>query len=410
MDCATSADGLRVVRYWVLCLVFHDWFFMTKLSFVVRNAFRNKRRSVLTVLSIGFSLLLLTLMMTIWRSFYIDKGAPDSMKRVITRDKVSLTFFLPTYYRDKIRSLPGVVAIVPMTYFGGIYKDDRPENSFAQFATDPSEYMKVASDKVVPADQLLAWQRDRAGAMVDVELAKKFGWKIGDRITLKGTFLPVDPELTVRAIFSMDPSPRTLYFHTAYLEEAIPWFKGQAGFFDTRVASADDVPAVTAAIDDMFRNSPEPTKTESEHAFKLSFVAMLGNVKAFILSICAAVVFAILLVSANTMAMSIRGRTREVAVLKTLGFTARNVLSLFVGEAVALSLAGGALGILAAAGVIHLFSHSPVGIGISNGLTVTVPTMAVALAVAASVGFFSACLPAYNASRMNIVEGLRHIG
>jgi putative ABC transport system permease protein len=388
---------------------------MTKLSFVVRNAFRNKRRSILTVLSIGFSLLLLTLMMTIWRSFYIDKGAPDSMKRVITRDKVSLTFFLPTYYRDKIRSLPGVVAIVPMTYFGGIYKDDRPENSFAQFATDPSEYMKVASDKVVPADQLLAWQRDRAGAMVDVELAKKFGWKIGDRITLKGTFLPVDPELTdpeltVRAIFSMDPSPRTLYFHTAYLEEAIPWFKGQAGFFDTRVASADDVPAVTAAIDDMFRNSPEPTKTESEHAFKLSFVAMLGNVKAFILSICAAVVFAILLVSANTMAMSIRGRTREVAVLKTLGFTARNVLSLFVGEAVALSLAGGALGILAAAGVIHLFSHSPVGIGISNGLTVTVPTMVVALAVAASVGFFSACLPAYNASRMNIVEGLRHIG
>jgi putative ABC transport system permease protein len=383
---------------------------MTKTSFVVRNAFRNRRRSVLTMLSIGFSLLLLTLMMTIWRSFYIDQGAPDSMKRVITRHRVSLTFFLPTYYRDKIRSLPGVVAIVPMTYFGGIYKDDRPENAFAQFATDPVEYMKVGSDKVVPADQLLAWQRDRAGAMVDIELAKKFGWKVGDRITLQGTFLPVNPELTIRAIFSMDPPPRTLYFHTAYLEEAIPWFKGQAGFFDTRVASADDVPQVSAAIDEMFRNSPEPTKTESEHAFKLSFVAMLGNVKAFILSICAAVVFAILLVSANTMAMSIRGRTREVAVLKTLGFTARNVLSLFVGEAVALSLTGGILGILGAAGVVHIFTHSPVGIGISNGLTVTLPTMAVALMVAASVGFFSACLPAYNAARLNIVEGLRHIG
>ena len=383
---------------------------MTKISFVIRNSFRNKRRSILTMLSIGFSLLLLTLMMTIWRSFYIDQGAPDSMKRVITRHRVSLTFFLPTYYRDKIRSLPGVVAIVPMTYFGGVYKDDRPENSFAQFATDPSEYMKVGSDKIVPPDQLLAWQRDRAGAMVDVELAKKFGWKIGDRITLQGTFLPVNPELTIRAIFSMDPPPRSLYFHTAYLEEAIPWFKGQAGFFDTRVASADDVPQVSAAIDEMFRNSPEPTKTESEHAFKLSFVAMLGNVKAFILSICAAVVFAILLVSANTMAMSIRGRTREVAVLKTLGFTASNVLSLFVGEAVALSLAGGVLGIVAAAGVIQLFSHSPVGIGVSNGLTVTVPTMGVALLVAAAVGFFSACLPAYNAARMNIVEGLRHIG
>jgi putative ABC transport system permease protein len=384
--------------------------FMTKISFVVRNSFRNKRRSILTMLSIGFSLLLLTLMMTIWRSFYIDQGAPGSMKRVITRHKVSLTFFLPTYYRDKIRSLPGVVAIVPMTYFGGIYKDDRPENSFAQFATDPSEYLKVASDKTVPADQLLAWQRDRAGAMVDVELARKFGWKIGDRITLKGTFLPVNPELTIRAMFSMDPPPRTLYFHTAYLEEAIPWFKGQAGFFDVRVASAEDVPNVTAAIDDMFRNSPNPTKTESEHAFRLSFVAMLGNVKAFILSICAAVVFAILLVSANTMAMSIRGRTREVAVLKTLGFTAGNVLSLFVGEAVALSLAGGVLGILAAFGVVQLFTHSPAGIGISTGMTVTVPTMLVALLVAASVGLVSACLPAYSASRMNIVEGLRHIG
>jgi putative ABC transport system permease protein len=388
----------------------YDWVVMTKISFVVRNAFRNKRRSILTVLSIGFSLLLLTVMMTIWRSFYMDAGPPDSSKRVITRHHVSLTFLLPTYYREKIRSLPGVVAVVPMTYFGGKYKDDRPENSFAQFATDPSEYLKVASDKVVPADQVLAWQRDRAGAMVDVELAKKFGWKIGDRIHLQGTFFPANPELTIRAIFTMDPSPRTIYFHAAYLDEAIPWFKGQAGFFDTRVASADDIPQVAGAIDDLFRNSPAPTKTESEHAFKLSFVAMLGNVKAFILSICAAVVFAILLVSANTMAMSIRGRTREVAVLKTLGFTARNVLSLFVGEAVALSLAGGTLGILAAAGLIHIFSHSPVGIGISNGLTVTIPTMAVALLVAASVGFFSACLPAYNASRLNIVEGLRHIG
>lgn len=383
---------------------------MTKISFVVRNAFRNKRRSVLTVLSIGFSLLLLTVMMTIWRSFYMDAGPPDSAKRVITRHRVSLTFLLPTYYRDKIRSLPGVVAVVPMTYFGGKYKDDRPENSFAQFATDPSEYLKVASDKVVPADQILAWQRDRAGALVDVELAKKLGWKIGDHITLRGTFFPANPELTIRAMFTMNPSPRTMYFHAAYLDEAIPWFKGQAGFFDTGVATAGDIPQVAAAIDDMFRNSPAPTKTESEHAFKLSFVAMLGNVKAFILSICAAVVFAILLVSANTMAMSIRGRTREVAVLKTLGFTGGNVLSLFVGEAVALSLAGGALGILAASGLIHLFSHSPVGIGISNGLTVTIPTMIVALTVAASVGFFSACLPAYNASRLNIVEGLRHIG
>src|ERR1700674_3686644 len=231
-----------------------DWVFMTKVSFVVRNAFRSKRRSVLTVLSIGFSLLLLTLMMTIWRSFYIDKGAPDSAKRVITRHRVSLTFLLPTYYRDKIRSLPGVVAVVPMTYFGGKYKDDRPENTFAQFATDPEEYLKVASDKTVPADQLAAWQRDRAGAMVDLELAKKLGWKIGDRITLEGTYFPVNPELTIRALFVMQPAPRSLYFNSKYLDEALPWLKTQADFFDARVASEKDVPAVAEAIDEMFRN------------------------------------------------------------------------------------------------------------------------------------------------------------
>ena len=383
---------------------------MTLGSFIVKNAFRNRRRSILTVLSISFSLLLLTLMMTIWRTFYIDQGAPDSAKRVITRHRVSLTFFLPGYYRDKIRSIPGVVAVVPMTWFGGIYKDDRPENFFAQMATDPEEYLKVASDKIVPPDQAQAWVRDRAGAMVDIELAKKYGWKIGDRITLKGNIFPADPELTIRAIYTRVPPQRTLYFNAKYLEEAVPWFKGEAGFYDTRVQSASDVPAVAAAIDDEFRNSPAPTKTETEHAFQLSFVAMLGNVKAFILSICAAVVFAILLVSANTMAMSIRSRTREVAMLKTLGFTARTVLSLFVGEAVALSVAGGVLGIVAASGLVLLIAHSPSGIGIPAGLSVTVPTMMVALLVAASVGFISACLPAYNASRMNIVEGLRHIG
>ena len=122
---------------------------MTLGSFVVKNAFRNKRRSALTVLSIGFSLLLLTLMMTIWRTFYIDQGAPDSAKRLMTRHRVSLTFFLPGYYREKIRALPGVVYVAPMTWFGGRYKDDKPENFFAQFATDPEEYLKVAADKNV---------------------------------------------------------------------------------------------------------------------------------------------------------------------------------------------------------------------------------------------------------------------
>jgi len=383
---------------------------MTLSSFVVRNTFRNKRRSFLTMLSISFSLLLLTLMVSIWRTFYIDVGAADSAKRVITRDRVSLAFFLPGYYRDKIRSIPGVLAVAPMTWFGGRYKDDRAENFFAQMATDPDEYLKVASDKIIPPDQVLAWQRDRAGALVDVTLADKYGWKIGDKITLLGTIFPVNPELTIRGIYHRDPPQNALYFNAKYLEESVDWFKGQAGFYSTQVAQPGDVARVSSAIDDMFRNSPEPTKTESEKAFQLSFVATLGNVKAFILGICGAVVFAILLVSANTMAMSVRSRTREVALLKTLGFTRQRVLSLFVFEAVALAVSGGVLGILGAVGLIQWLTHSSIAVGVPINMKVTLPSVGLSLLVAATVGLLSGYFPAYGASRINIVEGLRHIG
>jgi putative ABC transport system permease protein len=383
---------------------------MTLGSFVMRNAFRNKRRSLLTMLSIGFSLLLLTLMMSIWRTFYIDQGPPNTMKTIITRDRVSLAFFLPAYYRDKIRAIPGVVAVAPMTYFGNVYKDDRASNSFAQVVTDPDEYLKVAPDKIVPPDQLLAWQKDRTGALVDIELVKKFGWKIGDRLTLQSPYFPVHPEVTIRAIYTVDPPVRALYFNTKYLEESVSWFKGQAGWYIAQVARPTDVAPVSKAIDEMFQNSPQRTKTESQQAFRLSFVSSLGNVKAFIVTICGAVVFAILLVSANTMAMSIRARTREVAVLKTLGFTRRRVLSMFVGEAVAVSLAGGALGVLGATLLIRWLTHSPIAIGIPAEMTVTGLTMVVSLLVAATVGLISGCVPAYTASRTNIVDGLRHIG
>jgi putative ABC transport system permease protein len=383
---------------------------MTLGTFVVRNTFRNTRRSILTMLSIGFSLLLLTLMISIWRSFYIDQVAPEAAKRVITRDRVSLAFFLPAYYRDKIRTLPGVTAITPLTWFGGRYKDDRPENFFAQLATDPDEYLKVASDKIVPPDQIAAWQRDRAGALVDVTLANKYGWKIGDHITLQGTIFPANLDLTIRAIYHRDPPQNALYFNSKYLEESVSWFKGQAGWYATQLASAGDVGPVSKQIDDMFHNSPLPTKTESEKAFQLSFVATLGNVKAFILGICGAVVFTILLVSANTMAMSVRGRTREVAVLKTLGFTRQYVLSLFVGEAVALSVMGGTLGVLGAAGLIQFLTHSSIAVGVPINMKVTLPTVLISILVAATVGFISGWMPAYSASRKNIVEGLRHIG
>jgi putative ABC transport system permease protein len=382
---------------------------MTLRSFVVKNAFRNKRRSILTMISIGFSLLLLTLMMTIWRSFYIDKGSPEAALRLITRHRVSLTFFIPEAYREKIRRVPGVVQVAPMSWFGGKYKDDRPENFFAQFATDPEEIFKVHKDWQVPPDQLMNWQRDRAGAAVEHRLAEKFGWKIGDRVNLMGTIFSVNPELTIRAIFVSPDRWDGMLFHEEYLQQAIPRFKGQVDTFALLADSAESVPQIARAVDEMFHNSPQPTKTETEKAFQLGFIAMLGNVKAFILGICGAVVFAILLVSANTMAMSIRERIREVALLKTLGFNRRTILAFFVSEAVALAVMGGAVGVLAANGLVYMVAHSPQG-GMLGGITVTWPTLLVALVVAALVGFVSALLPSYHAANLNISEGLRHVG
>ena len=382
---------------------------MTLTRFVTKNAFRNKRRSILTVLSIAFSLLLLTLMMTIWHAFYLDQGSAESAQRLVVRHRVSLTFSLPGYYREKIRAMPGVEAVVPVSWFGGIYKDQKPENFFAQFGTDPEEFFKVFRDLELPPEQVVAWQRDRQGVIVDSSLATKYGWKLGDRIVLQGTIYPVNLELIIRGIYHSNPDNKSVYFNAKYVEEAVSFFKGQAGTFSILASSPADVSKVASTIDDTFRNSPQPTKSESEKAFGLEFVAMMGNVKAFILSICSAVVFATLLVSANTMAMSIRERTREVAVLKTLGFTRRSVLGLFVSEAVALSLFGGLIGAGLGWGMVYLLTHSPQFISFFP-LRVTPLIGVIALLTSGLVGLLSAAVPSYTASQVNIVDGLRHIG
>ena len=381
---------------------------MTLTRFVTKNAFRNKRRSILTVLSIAFSLLLLTFMMTLWHAFALEDGSAESAQRLIVRHRVSLTFSLPGFYREKIRSVPGVVAVVPSSWFGGMYKDDKPDNFFAQFGTDPEEFFKVFRDVQLPDDQLKAWQRDRQGAIVSDSLAKKYGWKLGDRIVLLGTIYPVNLELYIRGIYHGDPDPKSVYFNAKYVEEAVSFFKGQAGTFDILADDPNNVSKIASTVDDMFRNSPQPTKTETEKAFGLEFVAMMGNVKAFILSICGAVLFATLLVSANTIAMSIRERTREVAVLKTLGFTRRGVLGLFVSEAVALSILGGVLGAVLGRGLVFMFAHSPQMTFFPLKMTLTIWLLA--LLVSGLVGLLSAAIPSYHASRVNIVDGLRHIG
>ncbi len=382
---------------------------MTLTRFVTKSAFRNKRRSLLTVASIAFSLLLLSILLSVWRSFYIDKGAPDSALRIMTRHKVSLANFLPIYYRDKIRTVPGVVHVVPMTWLGAKYKDDKPENFFAQFATDPEEYFDVAADKIIPPDQLAAWKRDRAGCVADADLARKHNWKIGDHIILQGSIFPTNLDLTLRGIYTIDPPNSALYIHAKYLEESVSWFKDTAGFYFTRVDTPENMPRAAHAIDEMFHSTPVPTKSESEQAFKLDFIARLGSVKAFILSICGAVVFTTLLVCANTMAMSIRERTREVAVLRTLGFTRPSILKLLLSESIAISLIGGIAGVILGTGAITMMSRPGI-IGMPVSMHMTAGTGLVVMFVAAFVGVVSALIPSYRASNLGIVDALRYIG
>jgi putative ABC transport system permease protein len=284
---------------------------------------------------------------------------------------------------------------------------------FAQYATDPQEIFDVYTEDHVLPDQLESWIHDRNGIAVTHSLAEKHGWKLGDRIFLARNLYPVDLDLTVRAIYDAPPLGEGVCFDIRLLGAAIPRIKDKAGMFVIRVDSRQAVPRVAAAVDEMFRNAPEPTHTESEKAFQLDFLAMLGNIKAFILSIGSAVGFTILLVVANTIAMSVRERTREIAVLKSLGFERVTVLLLFVSEAVVLALAGGIVGTIGAGVLIPAIANSPqmaIFAAMLAGARVRITTVALGLAIAALVGLISAFVPGLRASRGSIVEGLRHVG
>jgi putative ABC transport system permease protein len=383
---------------------------MSIAGLIRKNAFGNKRRSILTILGISFSLLLLTTFMNVWSGFFMDHGTPESARRLITRNRISIIFFLPIHYRDKIRLIPGVTSVVNLTWFESQYKDDSSANYFAKFGTDPNEFFDVYPEYRIPQEQLTDWQHDRSGCVVDAFLAKRLHWKVGDHLHLKGKLFPASLELTIRGIFTAPRHTEAIYFNDLYLDEAYPPDKGLVGFFVVNTSSFGDTHAIASAIDGEFRNYQRATKTGSEQSFHADYVAMLGNVKAFILWVCLAVVFATLLASANTMAMTIRERTRETAVLKSLGFPGNMLLRFYIGEAVVLSLIGGLLGSLAGSVLVWAIARSPQGTLLFAGLKAGGPIILVSLLISVLLGILSSCLPAYRVSRINVATGLHHIG
>jgi putative ABC transport system permease protein len=378
-------------------------------ALIVRNVLRNRRRTGLTLASTAVSLALLALLTGIYQSFfYGEPGTPSEAKRLVCRHRVSLTQSLPASHYAQIKNVPGVVHVSAWSWFQGVYKE--PKNFFARFAVDPEVIFDIEQDWKMPAEQVAAFKRGRTACAVAEKIAQDYGMKVGDRVTIVGDIYPVTLELTVAGIFKHPVNAQCLVFHREYLTELLPKTSPQRDTVGTYLILADtpeNVPRIAKAIDTMFDNSPYPTRTESEQEFGRSFLAFLGNIKLFLAAICGAVTFTILLVSANTVAMSVRERTREMAILRTLGYTPGEILQLVLGEAVLISVAGGVIGL----GLGTLLARGVIATGAAFGFSGIKWQAAVfVLVMAAVIGCFSALVPAVVASRKNVVESLRFTG
>jgi putative ABC transport system permease protein len=383
------------------------------LSLAFKNSIRNRRRSILTISSIAVSLCLLGCLMAIYYALFYKEATPGQALRVVVRHRVSLAQPLPAAYENQIRGVPGVREISIWNWFGGTYKDSRdPNNFFARFGVEPKPFLTLRTQMEMPDDQRRAFINDRTACVISQDLAKKLNLKIGDRVTLKGDIYPVNLDLYVRGIFDDPDAINSLYFNQEYLRQLLPpGRRDMESVFAALADNTEDVPRIAKAVDAMFANSPYPTKTESEQQFALSFVSFLGNVKLFLLSVCGAVTFTILLVSGNTMAMSVRERIKEVGVLKTLGFTNASILGIIIGEAATIALIGGIAGVLLAS-VVTVFVGRVAELFNAqlHGLSVTAPVALVCIAVALLIGVISSFIPAFNASRTNILDSLRYAG
>jgi putative ABC transport system permease protein len=376
------------------------------LPLVLKNCWRNRRRTLLTVASISVSMCLLGVMIAMYHALYLSDATPEEALRVVTRNKISLTQQMPESYKNRIQQIPGVREVMVSQWFGGTYKD--PKNFFARFAADSDKVFVIFKELKIPADQRLAFERDRTGCVIGRDLAIKYKLNVGDRIALVGDIFPGDYEFTVRGIFDSPRASEIMYFSREYLEQTLPERRrGQAGVFTTLIDDPGSASRIAAAIDSEYHNATVQTKTESEQQYLLGFVSMLGNVKVFLIAISGAVMFTILLVSANTMAMSVRERVREVGVLKTLGFTDGNVLGMILGEAVSISLLGGAFGFLLSTLLVGGVQKSPAGLFLPP-LKPLEPAVAVScILTACTIGFVSSLIPALGASRTPIVDALR---
>jgi putative ABC transport system permease protein len=381
------------------------------LKFVLRNALRHRLRTALTGLGIFVAILAFGLLSTVIDAWYSGANSASS-SRLITRSAVSLVFPLPMTYREKLRQIDGITGVAGANWFGGVYVS--PKNFFPQFAVDPEPYFALYPEYRMPEQQFRDFVLDRKGAIVGRKLADTYGWKVGDVVPLRGTIYPGNWEFVVRAVYDGRDSKvdtSQFFFHGEYLNERVrklmPRRADTVGVYVLGIADPDRAAALSQAIDAQFRNSLAETLTETEKAFQLGFVSMVETLVVAIRVVSYLVIFIIMAVMANTMAMSARERLSEYATLKALGFRPWIVGGLILGESLAIALAGGALGAVATFPAAAKFSEL-VG-SLFPVFEVSHRTVAMQFACAAVVGLVAAVIPSIRSARVQIAAGLRAV-
>jgi putative ABC transport system permease protein len=379
---------------------------MKFLPLVIANLFRKKIRTALTIGSFAVALFLFGLLVIVRGAFSqgVDIAGAD---RLVVINKVSLIQPLPLSYRDRLLRISGIKQVTYDNWFGGVYQDEK--NFFPQFAVDVEHQRAMYPEFTVPEEQWQAFAGDREGAIAGQSLADRFGWKIGDRIPIKGTIYTGPWEFNLRGIYrgtrAQDDTTQ-FWFHWDFLEERRAFGKGDVGWYVVRVTNPDLSVQVAKTIDTEFANSPFETKTDTEKAFAASFVKQMGNIEFLILTVGGVVFFTLLLVTGNTMAIAVRERMGELAVLKALGFSNQFVLLLVMLESLIVAFVGGGLGLLLA----KLFSlHGDP----TNGILpyFYLPPLAIVSGVAAAllVGVAGGILPAVSAMRLRVVDAIRRV-
>ena len=383
---------------------------MKFIGLILKSARRSKRRTALTMISVALAVFLFAALRAVLDGFDAVSAA-SSATRIVTIRSTSLIFSMPTTHGEAIRSTPGVRDVTWANWFGGIYKD--PKNFFGQFAIDPESYLRIYPEVIISPEEKRAFLDDRTGCLVGDGLAKKYGWHLGDRIVLQPgipTYGSLDYPFTIRGIYRAGSSAvdnQSMLFQWKYADErSSP--KGQVGWYVAEVAHPDQAAQVASAIDQKFANSPYETKTDTEQAFSASFASMLGNINLLLGSVALAVVLSTLFVAGNTMAMSVRERTTEIAVMRTLGFPAVTVFLLVVGEGILVALAGGAAGALLARLTINGEFLGLAG-GFIPAFSVNNWNVVTGLGLSILIGVLAALIPATMASQLKIVDALRRV-